>query len=150
MENYLFVIPFIAWFLVQCLKMCIDFHKTKKFSFVLFWASWWFPSVHSALSSSVSTLIALHEGIHSSLFALAIVLSFLFWYDAMNVRYESGKHARYLNTMRRELKDVLVSSEEAAWDYLKERIGHTPYEVMGWIFFGVCITILLYYAFVAI
>lgn len=144
MSVYLFAIPFLVWVIVQLLKLCIDFYKTKKISFSNLWISWWFPSVHWALTSSVTTVIALNDWINSSLFALALVLSFLFWYDAMNVRYESWQHALYINKLRSELQDVLDDRKSSLLQ-LKERIGHTPFEVLWWIVFGVGLTVLIYY-----
>ncbi len=146
---YLFAVPFIVWVSVQAIKLCIDFYKTRKFSLELLWASGGFPSVHWALSSSVTTLIAIHEWLTSSLFAVALTFSFLFWYDAMNVRYESGKHALYINKMRTELQWVLAEHETNLLQ-LKERIGHTPTEVFWWIVFGVIMTILLYSAMISL
>lgn len=143
MQIYLFVIPFFVWVVVQVVKLCIDFFETKKFSYSLLRASGWFPSVHSALSSSVSTLIALDQGISSPIFTVSLVFSFLFWYDAMNHRYESGKHAHYINTMRLELQTVLMNKP---WSFsrLKERIGHTWFEVLGGIIAGVLLTWMMY------
>jgi acid phosphatase family membrane protein YuiD len=47
----------------------------------------------------------------------------------MNVRYEAGKHAHYINNIRTELKEVLNAHEKL--HFLKERLGHTPTEVLG-------------------
>ena len=42
--------------------------------------------------------------------------------DAMNVRYEAGKHAHYINSMRFELNDVLHKDE-------KTNHYHTIYDI---------------------
>ena len=47
----------------------------------------------------------------------------------MNVRYQSGEHARYLNELRRNLQNVL-EMKETKKPTLKERLGHTPFEVL--------------------
>ncbi|NOZ43910.1 MAG: divergent PAP2 family protein [bacterium] len=75
------------------------------------------------------------------MFAVVLVFSFLFIYDAMNLRYEAGKHARYLNSLRVELQDML--QKEKVHKYLKERLGHTPLEVIAGIFLGIFFTALL-------
>ena len=51
----------------------------------------------------------------------------LFWYDAMNVRYEAGKHAQYINEIKEELKSF--SFIDYKLNDLKERLGHTLIEV---------------------
>jgi acid phosphatase family membrane protein YuiD len=61
----------------------------------------------------------------------------------MNLRYEAGQHAQYINSMRFELQNVLQKKE---WP-LKERIGHTPWEVLGGIIFWSVLTYMLYYRF---
>ena len=142
MSFWLFIIPFIVMIIVQTIKLSIDFYKTKKLSSLNLLASGGFPSAHWALSSSITTVIALQDWTDSSIFWLALVISFLFWYDAMNVRFESGKHASYINDMRNELQGVLSHNKSFQ---LKERIGHTPWEVLGGIFFGITLSIPLYY-----
>jgi acid phosphatase family membrane protein YuiD len=69
----------------------------------------------------------------------------LFAYDAMNLRYEAGQHAHYINDLRIDLQWVLTRKEK--WP-LKERIWHTRVEVAWWIIFWLVLTFLLYYYFV--
>ncbi|MEI8091861.1 MAG: divergent PAP2 family protein [bacterium] len=52
------------------------------------------------------------------LFAVVAAFSLLFAYDAMNIRYEAGQHAHYINDLRTELEGVLQKKEVR----LKERI----------------------------
>lgn len=69
------------------------------------------------------------EGPESAVFAVSFMFMVLISYDAMNVRYEAGRHAYYLNHIRTELKDVLWQKDPRL-SSLKERIGHTPLEVL--------------------
>ena len=62
----------------------------------------------------------------------------------MNVRYQTGMHAAYLNDLRRDLQDNLLMKNRKK-SKLKERLGHTPIEVLGGIVFGICFTFILYY-----
>jgi acid phosphatase family membrane protein YuiD len=137
---YRFAIPLGVGLIIQCIKICVDVANHKTFHRKNLWSAWGFPSVHSAVSSSVTTLIGLQTGIESLEFAMAFSFSFLFWYDAMNVRYESGKHAHYINTMRHELQNML--SFQKHFHMLKERIGHTPLEVGAGIVSGCILTTL--------
>jgi len=68
-------------------------------------------------------------------------MSFLFWYDAMNVRYQAGMHAKYLNDMRLELQDLLKIGQNI--QFLKERLGHTFIEVVGGIIIGWALTFIV-------
>lgn len=70
----------------------------------------------------------------------------LFAYDAMNIRYQTWKHAEYLNAIRKDLQDnFLTVQPQQKKSKLKERLWHTPIEVMGWFIFGVILTFVFYY-----
>ena len=57
------------------------------------------PSVHSALVTSVTTAIGIKETIYSDMFAACVVFSMIIIYDAINVRFEAGLHAKTLNEL---------------------------------------------------
>jgi acid phosphatase family membrane protein YuiD len=59
-------------------------------------------------------------GFDSTIFALSCAFALLFAYDAMNVRFESGKQAKYINEIKLDLKSVLTKNEKEL--PLKERI----------------------------
>ena len=130
---------------IQLTKVLIDVIRYKKLYRETLVSSWGFPSFHTWLSSSVVMFVLLQYGFDSIYFAIAFSFGLLFAYDAMNLRYEAGQHARYINTMRNELQNVL--NKEAPKTQLKERIWHTPLEVFGGLVFGSAITFVLYYIF---
>lgn len=78
-------------------------------------------------------------GLSSPEFAIACTFSFLFRYDAANIRYQAWQHAMYLNQMREELNYLLKPSDKKS--ILKERLGHTAVEVIGGILVGICLTV---------
>ncbi len=129
--------------IVQLIKVTIDIIRYKRFYIGHLFSSGWFPSFHSWLASSVTMLVWLHEWFTSVGFAVAFAFSVLFAYDAMNLRYEAGQHAHYINNLRFELQGVLQKKDLP----LKERIWHTPREVAGWIIVGSILTYVLYYRF---
>jgi acid phosphatase family membrane protein YuiD len=112
----------------------IDFAIEKSINLSSFWRAGGFPSVHSGISSSICVVIGISTGWGGPLFALAFGMSFLFWYDAMNVRYQAGMHAKYLNDIRLNLQDLLKIGQNL--QFLKERLGHTFVEVIGGIVIG--------------
>jgi acid phosphatase family membrane protein YuiD len=97
----------------------------------------------------------LHDGMGSVTFAIAVTFSLLFAYDAMNVRFQTGKHAEFLNTLRKDfpktLQDNNMEAPRGISAYkkikLRERLGHTPFEVFGGILFGIVLTFVFYYLF---
>ena len=140
---YPIYIVILVGVIVQLTKVVIDIVRYRRFYIGHIFSSWWFPSFHSGLASSVTMIVRLHEWFGSLSFALAFAFSVLFAYDAMNLRFEAGQHAHYINDLRFELQGVLQKKE---WP-LKERIWHTPREVVGGIIFGSILTYVLYYVF---
>ncbi len=140
--NPLFLI-LLVWFFIQFLKVIIDIFRYKAFCFDHFFSSWWFPSFHTWLSSSLTMFVLLEYWIDSVLFAIVFCFSLLFAYDAMNIRFQAGQHAHYINKLRFELQWILF--KETKKNVLKERIWHTPLEVLGWFVIGSLLTYILYY-----
>lgn len=134
-----FLVPLLVWWCIQIIKVWIDFFTTQKMSFSSLWSAGWFPSVHSGIAASISTLMLLHYWAYSPEFAIASSFSFLFWYDAANVRYEAWQHATFLNRISEELDKTL----NLWWKIvmLKERLWHTAFEVVWWIIVWVCLTL---------
>ena len=112
-------IVIIVGCIIQVLKVIIDLIRYKRFYIGHIFASGGFPSFHSGLASSVTMLVRLKYGFGSVLFATAFAFSVLFAYDAMNLRYETGQHAHYINDLRLELGTILQKKEQGL---LKERI----------------------------
>lgn len=138
----LVVIPFIVWGIIQLIKVWIDFMTTKKISFSSLRSSWWFPSFHSWIAASVTTLMLLTFGVESAEFAISFCFACLFRYDAANIRYEAGQHATLLNRIQQELEKTQNVWEKVM--ILKERLWHTAFEVLWWIIVWVSLTVTYY------
>lgn len=143
--NPIFIL-IVVWFTIQILKVIIDSIKIKEFSYTSIFAAWGFPSFHSWLATSVTTMVRLSKWFNSILFAVCFAFSLLVAYDAMNVRFESGKQAKCINEIRSSLSAALLwnlNREERL--PLKERLWHTPIEVAWWIIISFILTFVLYY-----
>lgn len=135
-----FLIPLITWGVIQFIKLIIDrFTSGSNLGWKALRSAWGFPSVHSGIAASITTLMYLQYGYDSPEFALAFCFSFLFRYDAANVRYEAGQHAIYLNQLSNKLQEIVSLTKEP--HVLKERLGHTFIEVIGGIAIGVGLTL---------
>lgn len=143
--NPLFVLA-IVWFFIQLIKIIIDSIRHKKFHTLNIFSAWWFPSFHAGVVSSISAMILIEYWFDSILFALSCWLSLLVAYDAMNVRFESWQQAKYINEIRSSIKSTLVMDKRN--HPLKERLWHTPLEVVWWVVIWFVSTLLLYYYFV--
>lgn len=143
----LFLIPIVVAIVIQILKLIIDYQKDKKFHIEKLFVWWGFPSVHTGISASLIIVILNEFGIYSPEFAISLIFSILFWYDASNVRYEAGKHARIINRIRIDLESLLhvQDFDDMKTIFLKERLWHTFVEVLWWLVVGSSVTIILIY-----
>lgn len=144
-----YLIPFIVALFAQFVKLIIDMATWKKIHASSFFTSWGMPSAHSTLTSSLVTMVILLEWLESTLTMTVIVYALLVRYDAANVRYESWKHAQYINTLRKQMHEVMTETSPSQhhvnnfrhFGLLKERLGHTPVEVIIWILFWFSVTL---------
>ena len=138
MHDYKYIlIPIIAVIIAQIIKTIIETIMYKRFDINrLFNGSGGMPSSHSTLVTSLVTLIGLNYGPKSIYFAISLILSLIVLYDAMGIRYETGKQAEVLNKITKKIKIKDYIS-------LKEKIGHKPIEVLGGIITGIIMSLIL-------
>ena len=97
------------------------------------------PSSHTALVVSLVISIAFQEGVHSSMFAIALALAAVVIYDALGVRRETGRQSEVLNQI---ITQMLVEGKPITEKQLKELVGHTPLEVLGGLIVGITVTLI--------
>lgn len=125
-KNYVFSCGFVGWFCAQALKIFTKWYKTGTFDPMAFFDSGGMPSSHSSLCAAMTTAVAIHHGLSSSLFAACTCFTVIVMYDAMGVRRHAGLQAQVLNAVVGDLlEDHPVSGRK-----LKEVLGHTPRQVM--------------------
>lgn len=116
------VTPFVAWFVAGSLKFVINSLIARKAATQLIGYGG-FPSNHSTIVCSMATLIGLREGFDNAAFGVAVTLAFVVMLDAASLRRHVGKHASTLNQLTR--------NDGGTGARLRERIGHTPVEVIA-------------------
>lgn len=136
--KYLYV-PFLLWLLIQLFKVIWDLVTTKKFNFKRIMGAGGMPSSHSAVVTSLATLIGKYEGIQSPIFALAVVFSFIVMYDAAGVRRAAGKQASLLNKIISTPGLTSIQVQEK----LVEVLGHTPTQVIVGAVIGIVVGLIL-------
>lgn len=163
--NYPLFAALIAWAVAQISKMLIILITQKKLQFDRLIGSGGMPSAHSATVCSLAIAISKILGIGSVEFAISIILAAIVMYDAMGVRRSSGEQAKVLNKIveildipelkqkeiKRKLKMYSKDSETFEDDeeddeeisQLKEKLGHTPLEVLGGALLGILIAIII-------
>ncbi|MGQ0601966.1 MAG: divergent PAP2 family protein [Anaerolineales bacterium] len=128
----------IAWLLAQAIKPPLRYITHREWNWGLLISAGGMPSSHSALMIGATVAIGLQEGFDSAIFAVAWVISMIVIYDATGVRRQAGDHARILNLMI----DELFTGHPLAEKELKERLGHTPREVLGGVVLGLVTAII--------
>lgn len=93
------------------------------------------PSSHSAVVTSLATMVGKAYGIDSAIFAVSLIFAFVVMYDAAGIRRAAGKQAKILNKIVETpgLTGVEVSEK------LVEVLGHTPVQVLVGAIIGVVV-----------
>jgi acid phosphatase family membrane protein YuiD len=119
--------PFLTWLVAGASKFIINSIKAKQLAFSLIGYGG-LPSNHSAIVSSMAALVTLKEGIGHPAFGVAITLAFIVMLDANSLRRQVGNHAVSINKL---------AAGAADHQTLRERMGHTPMEVVAGIAVGI-------------
>lgn len=125
LQNKYIYIPFLLWFGIQLFKVIWDLVTTKKFNFKRILGAGGMPSSHSAVVTSLATLIGKSEGFNSPIFALSLIFACIVMYDAAGVRRAAGKQAQLLN----KIINTPGLSGLQVQEKLVEVLGHTPTQV---------------------
>ncbi len=136
LSNKVLIAAFWGWFIAQGLKIIAEYFRIKKIDFSRMVGSGGMPSSHSALVTSLTTAIAITEGLDSSMFALSFGFAAIVMYDASGVRLSVGVQARILNQILQDAQNHKFKAEK-----LKELIGHTPIQVYAGGILGVIIAL---------
>lgn len=128
------ITPFAAWLTAGCLKFFVNSMRAGKLAFGLIGYGG-FPSNHSSIVFSTTTLVAIKEGIAHPAFGVALTFAFIVILDASSLRRQVGKHATAINKLSTNL--------DAGNLVLRERIGHTPIEICAGIFTGILVGIFM-------
>lgn len=135
-SNTILICGLVAWLVAQTIKVLINAIVVRKLDWRRLFGMGGMPSSHTAFLVALTTMIAYREGMGTTSFALSLALTLVVIYDAMGVRYQTGKQGHVLN---RILHRMLVQGQPLGDDELLELIGHTPTEV----FFGAIIGLIV-------
>lgn len=136
--GYIYLIcPFTALIICQVIKFTIESIKYKRLDFDrLFNGTGGMPSTHTTFSSSLTMLIGYKLGFDNPIFAISLIFTLITSYDALGIRYESGKQAEAINYL---LKG------RVGFQKLKEQLGHKPLEVFVGLLLGTFVAFVFNY-----
>lgn len=142
--NYILSVSLLSWLTAQIIKTVLNYLANGKFEAERLVGAGGMPSSHSALVCSMFIATAKKMGVTSPAFAFAFILAAIVMYDAMGVRCETGEQAKVINLM---VNDWLSEDEDATFlqnvKKLKEKVGHTPFEVLGGALLGILIAVII-------
>ncbi|MGI8563293.1 MAG: divergent PAP2 family protein [Candidatus Dormibacter sp.] len=125
MQRYLLPAA-VAWLIAQGLKLGLYSARRRRLDLRILAEMGGMPSSHSALVMALTAALGRVNGVNSSVFAVALVLSIVVMYDAQGVRRAAGLQASVLN----RLMDDLMAQRGIREDRLRELVGHTPVQVL--------------------
>ncbi|MFA5358458.1 MAG: divergent PAP2 family protein [Patescibacteria group bacterium] len=137
MNYWIFGLPIIAGLLTQAIKVIVEGFKNK-FSWNLFSKYGGMPSSHSAFVFGLLAEIVSIDGIYSTTFATALILTILIVRDATGFRRLMDSQAKAIN----KLTEKLPADKQNDINHLPENIGHTPLQITIGALLGVAIVIL--------
>jgi hypothetical protein len=138
-ENYLlFIIPLIMWFVAQFLKFIIYSIK-HGIDWKYLFEYGHMPSSHTACMTALFFTAGYYEGMHSSAFAISLIVGIIVIADAVKLRGYIGDYGKTLNKILHD-EDMKMKNH---YPILKERVGHTLGEVFSGALVGIVGSFLL-------
>lgn len=125
-HNAVLMTAFVGWFIAQFLKALLYAYLNRQFKFERLVGSGGMPSSHASTMMAAVIAGGWHYGLQSFQFAITVLLALIVLHDARGVRLETGKQAEVLNKLMRHADLKELFQDEA---YLKELVGHTPFQV---------------------
>ncbi len=142
LSNYALVCAGTGWLTAQIFKIFTGVFKLRTFSVTeLFFGTGGMPSSHSASVVALAVACGLQYGLDSGYFAVAALLCIIVMRDATGVRRETGKQARVLNRIMRDL--FSPAQHDHFNENLKELVGHTPLQVFVGALLGAIVPFLM-------
>ena len=129
------IVPIAVWFCIQLFKVIWDLVATHKFHFKRILGAGGMPSSHSAVVTSLATMVGKDNGIDSAIFAVSLIFACIVMYDAAGVRRAAGKQAKILN----KIVETPGLTNLQVQERLVEVLGHTPTQVIVGAIIGVVV-----------
>jgi len=134
------ITPFFAWFFSGFVKFIIFSIRTRSLAFHLM-GNGGLPSTHTTVVITMTTLVALREGVGSAVFGVALTFAFIVMLDANSLRRHVGKQAAALNRL---------IGKDSNTRPLRERMGHSRREIFAGILLGMFLGYIIFKASPAI
>lgn len=135
----LLLAPILTLFIVQSIKLTTDGIKGNFNLKSILTAYGGMPSSHAAVVTSLSTMIAYHEGFWSVAFAIAAIFSAIVITDAIVLRGFIQSHGEVLDHLVKKLPE----SEQKSLVFIPAKLRHTLPQVLVGIVIGFAIATII-------
>jgi len=135
--------PILTLFIVQSIKLTTDGIKGNFNIKSILTAYGGMPSSHAAVVTSLSTMVAYHEGLLSVAFAIAATFSAIIITDAVVLRGFIQTHGELLDHLVKKLPE----SEQKSLTFIPAKLRHTLPQVLIGIVIGFSIATIVYLIF---
>ena len=126
--------PGVAWLFAGATKFLINSARSRRWAFGQIGYGG-LPSNHTAIVTSMATLIGLKAGVDHPAFGVAIALAVIVILDASSLRMQIGKHAKTIN--------LLVKNNNYQAPTLREKMGHTSIEIFAGAIVGISVAVVM-------
>jgi acid phosphatase family membrane protein YuiD len=127
----------------QLLKLPVHYANTGQWDVSRLIGSGGMPSSHSSGVSALAAYMATKYGVRTPEFGVSALLSIVVMYDAMNIRRQAGEIAVQVNDLDENVERLSGEHpglyHKRTRERLKERLGHTPREVLAGALLGASI-----------
>lgn len=122
-----------GWIVASLIKSALAWRKTHTFDFAYLLRTGGMPSSHSAAVSALAFGLGYTEGFDAPITIFAIGFAIVTMFDAATVRRAAGEHAKVLNAIVRDIKELNFKPQQR----FKELLGHTRMEVIWGMITGI-------------
>jgi len=130
----------LSGLIAQLLKIVVELVRTRRLNLLKFFDNGGMPSSHTSLVTTLTTGVGRYAGVDSSLFAVTLIFSMYFVFEAAGLRQEVGNQARVIN----DIVDEMRQTHHVDWSRLKELVGHTWGEVWVGFLLGLAVSWVAY------
>lgn len=138
-RNKYLIVPICCWAGIQLFKFLTALVVERRINFKRLMGAGGMPSSHSAVVTSLATMIGKDLGLGSPLFAMGCILAAVVMYDAAGIRRAAGKQAALLN----KIVETPGLTNAQVGEKLVEILGHTPLQVFIGAIIGVLIGLIV-------
>lgn len=114
-----------GWIVASLLKAAIAWRKTRTFDFAYLARTGGMPSSHTAAVAALMLSLGYTYGFGHPIVVLSTAFAIVTMLDATTVRHAAGEHAKILNAIVRDIKELKFKPQQR----FKELLGHTRKEV---------------------